>query len=615
MSLSQGVIVLYKRVICFCLCIASVFSLSGCGVGEPNMESLSLEEVQSKRASMTVEEQEGKIYQYVADRIMIDSKKLLNIEAKELDVINNLCSKINEDLATGNSRYLSREHVNYMLTEFLRTPYEWQQSNVSPIGFDPASRLYFVDVTYSTTGAFKSVIPTSSIPLGDTNADLLKKARYEQWTKYLEQAYRGSNKQAQLYDNFYKSWGSPDAIMAEQQGVDLATRTSEYGAGSGGIGRLTYEGLLTSGYMTNHPATMTFRFVMKYRYNLGEETDLAVDAVYLKNFELKPEQGLDNFLNSFQLQDPTGVEVLKPFVDNTILSYNRAVEESNYVGLNSLFKDFGKHDKYYEMLSKYTYCDTDGYSYKIIEKTGTSLLVQVDRVNHIRAKGEQMSMPTYDEVLIFNMVLSEDDKIRIQGIYPMKITLSGEPLSVIKNVTGVSDLIQFGDKAFTDTNKTAVEQCITDFGQVVINGETEGANFLKLVDLGIQQSVLQQMMSNIKAINADKKVTYVISWDTQTNVYCSVTVREIFMGQSGNYDTEAQIDVAKSNGVWKVIGYNRTLNVKTSNINFKEDDALCTNNKGGNASRGANYGKTVSDSSETSTGSDDNKTSSNKKND
>ena len=590
---------LIKRLICLTICGAMLFSLTGCGTNAPDIESMSLEEVQSKRASTTVEEQEGKIYQYVSDRVMVDNSKLLSIESKDLSAINNLCSKINADLSGGTYEVLSASHLNYLLTEFLKTPYEWQQTNVQPVGFDPASRLYFVDVTYSTTGAFKSVIPSSSIPKGAPNEELLKKTRYEMWDTYLSARYRGQTERAtEALKKFQSTFGDENAIFAEQQGVDLATRTAQQGEGGGGIGRLTYEGLLTSGYMTNHAASMTFRYVMKYRYNLGEETDLGVHAVYLKDFELKPENGLDNFLNSFQLNDSTGIEVLKPFVDKAILSYYKSVAESNYVGLYNIFKDFGKHDKYYEMLDNYTYNDTDSYSYRIIEKTGTSLLVRVDNVHHIRAKGESMSMPTYDEIWIFDMVLSDDDSIKIQGIYPMRITLSGEPLSVIGSVTGISDIVQYENVAFTASNKKAVEDTIVEFGDVVIKGETEGATFLDCVDLGIQQSTLQQMMSNIKAIKADDKVTYIISWDTRTNVYCSVTLREIFRGSSGTFDTEAQLDIAKVGDEWKIVGYNRTLNVKTSNENIKEEDALCTNRKDGNTTRGKNYGKTVAEQME-----------------
>lgn len=552
--------------------LASVFLLTGCFNNSiKDVPPLTLEEVAGNRlAKMSNDEKEGIIYKMVTDTITVDKDRLIKIDQRDLERIKALLNDVNASLRGVKNNAIKDEYANYLLMEFARTPYEWKQVSIDPVGFDPAARLYFVDVTYTTTDTYKRVIPSSKIPNGSPDEDILKQKRYADYLAYLTIKQQGGNvREAQ--QKFEKTWGSIASIMQEQQGVSLLERTRLENQSSGGLGKLTYSGLVQDSKF-NVGAKMTFRFVFKYNFNLGEETDMKVDSLYLKSYNL--DNG-DELIDSLRREDNNGVEVLKPFIDKTINSYHKAVAESNDKGLYNLFFDYSGVDKYYDDISKYTYNNIGGYNFEILQRNGTNLIVKVNRINKIRAKGSEMSLPTYDETLIYNMVLDADDKIKIRSVHLVKSKLVGEPISVIKNVSGVSDLIQYSGESFTASNKKKVEETLKKFSKVVFNAKVDTKEFTDVVDIGVSQVTLKKMADVITAIpDAKRKINYIVSWDTKTNVFVSVTMREIFETDRGNFDTESVVDLVNRNGEWKVVNYTRKLSIKTSSIKLNTKNAL-----------------------------------------
>lgn len=559
-----------KRVLSlFLLGVMTCSLLTGCSALSGGSElaqipSMTLDEVAGTRlVASTNAEVESEIYNYVSDRIVVDGSKLIKVTAEDEKNITNLLANINTQLQGKGGNVLTDEYANYLLLEFAKTPYEWKQSNKEIKGFDPAARLYFVDVTYSSTSTYKSVVPDSKIPNGHPDSDAMKQKRYTDYITMLTAKYQGDmEKYNLLHTNFINTWGEIEAIFDEQQGVSLYERTLKKGTQTGGIGKLTYSGLVSNNDL-NVGATMTVRYVLKYALNLGEETDLMVEALYLKNYDLN---NYEKILDGYELDDYTSIEILKPFIDQLILSYNKCVEESNHIGLYTLFDNYATIDKYYDEIRDYTYNSIGGYNYQVLERNGKEVVVRVDRINQVRARGAEMSLPTYQETLIYNILLGTDDTIYIKDIHLLHSELIGEPLSVIKNVTGISEQIQYSDVAFSATNEAKVTQLIKDFSDVVANGDYSSSQFLKYVDLGISQNTLNQMAETIKSITPTKIHTYIVSWDTKTNVYCSVTVRQVFECKNGNFDTEAVIDMGNRNGEWKVVNYTRTINIKTTNV-------------------------------------------------
>ena len=561
----------------------SLSLLSGCASkgkdSFSDIPSMTLDEVAGSRlVASTNQEVESEIYNYVSDRIVVDGSKLIKVSAKDEKNITSLLANINTQLSGKGGNVLTDEYANYLLLEFAKTPYEWIQSNKEIVGFDPAARLYFVDVTYTTTNTYKSVVPDSKIVNGDPDGDKLKQKRYADYMTMLTYKANGnSERYTQAYNTFVNRWGSIKDIFNEQQGVSLYERTAEKSSESGGIGKLTYSGLVSDNTLAKG-AKMTVRYVLKYALNLGEETDLTVEALYLKNYSLN---NYEQILKNYTLKDEAALEVLKPFIDQLILSYHKCVEESNHIGLFNLFNDYSTIDKYYDEIRDYTYNSIGGYTYKILERknNGKEVAVQVNRINQIRARGAEMSLPTYEETLVYNLVLGKNDKITIKDVYLLNSTLIGEPLSVIKNVTGISDQIQYSDVAFSAVNKGKVEELLKKFSQIVTNSDYTSSDFLSCVDLGISQNTLNRMVDTIKAITPNKKSMYIISWNTKTNVYCSVTVREVFECGNGNFDTEAVIDMGNRNGVWKVVNYTRTLNIKTNSSIMDTSNAFCVDER------------------------------------
>lgn len=554
--------------------LASVLLLAGCSSGVSSIEPLSLDEVAGERlAQMSQDEKDGIIYKFVSDSITVDGNNLISIKKEDTAKINKLLDDVSAYLTGVTNKAIKEDYANYLLLEFARTPYEWKQSTVTEIGFDPAARLYFVDVTYTTTDTYKRVIPSSKIANGSPDEEVLKQQRYSDYVAHLTYKGNGDNEKAtETLTHFNNAWGDVATIHQEQQGVSLLERTKAESQISGGLGKLTYSGLIQDSKFTGG-AKMTFRYVFKYNYNLGEETDLRVESLYLKDYELN---GSDAMVGSLKKSEINGIEVLKPFVDKLIISYHKAVQESNEEGLYSLHYNYASTDKYYEDISNYTYNSIGGYNFEVLQRAGTNVIVKVDRLNRVRAKGSNMSLPSYDETLIFNLVLDEDDKIKIGSVNLVKSTLVGEPLSVIRNVNGVSEMINYSGESFTDTNEELVEEAVKKFSSVVFKGKVNTEEFTQVVDMGVSEVNLKKITDVVTSIpDAERKLTYIVSWDTKTNVYVSLTLREVFeKGSSSSLDTESVVDLVNRGGVWKVVNYTRTMNIKTSGVQLDSKTAL-----------------------------------------
>ena len=581
-----------KKIVCLLLLVCmSMTLLTGCGSNGRsakevlNIPAITFEEIASRRllasSNTTNSELDSSIYDYLSGKIVVDGSKLTKVTAKDEANINALLENINIQLCGKGGNALTEYYANYLLLEFARTPYEWYQSNKNIVGFDPATRLYFVDVTYSTTNELKTPVPNSKITLGHPDANKKFEKRYGDYVNMVLEMFNSgelSDEYTALHKKFVENWGEVKEIQDEQQGVSLLARTQELASKKStmGIGRLTYSGLIRDNNFQLRGANMTVRYILKYSLNLGEETDLSVEALYLKDYEIHDSEKL---LNSYVLKDKAALEVLEPFVDKVILSYNKCVEESNHIGLCKLFTDYSTIDKYYDEISNYTYNSIGTYNYKILERkqNGKEIAVKVQRYNQIRARGADMSLPTYEETLIFNMRLGANDTVTIEDVYLVKSKLIGEPLSVIKNVTGISEQIQYSNEAFSDTNKQKVLELLKNFSAVVTNGTVDTPDFYKCVDVGVSQLTVNRIGNTITAIVPKTKTTYLISWNTATNVYCSVTIREIFECNNGNFDTEAVVDMTNKNGEWRVVNYTRTLNIKTANaiVNTESVSALC----------------------------------------
>ena len=191
-----------------------------------------------------------------------------------------------------------------------------------------------------------------------------------------------------------------------------------------------------------------------------------------------------------------------------------------------------------------------------------------------------MSYPSYKEVWVGKVKLCDDDKLRFENITMLSSELTGEPVSVIKNVEGISEQMLFSSVEFTEENENAVEQLIKDFSVYQLNQNISAETFSNIIDTGISADNLDNIKKTVAAIQANEKITWISSYVTKTNSYVEVKLREIYLGDVSNYDTESLLSMINRDGVWKVINYTRTLNVATSISEVNDTYSLCRTVKG-----------------------------------
>lgn len=404
---------------------------------------------------------------------------------------------------------------------------------------------------------------------------------------------------------FEDRWGSLSDIFATQDGVTLVDRLQEYAqnqytqetsensnAGvniddtdtnletytTGGLfglsnasnytesqlGVYTYSGLTE--VARDYGAEMTFRMVFKYTYSISTDNTMELQSLYLYDYTLDDAESLVSAYTTDTVQNG---EALTPFIERTIKSYRKAVEESNHVGLYNLFVTYDKYDTYIADLLNYAYINNGGFTIKLVGRKGDEVAVVVTQRTQKRAKGTYMSMPTYQEDVLLKVKLCDDDTVRIVSITTLNSLLIGEPLSIIRDVTGVSEQIAYDASAFTVSNAVAIEKVIGEFEnlQLSYNGKDLPATAYNILDLGMsstEKSNMLEMFSAINQLQADKVAVWLTNYETKSNLYVSVKLREVFFGAGSNLDSESVLGLINRNGEWHVISYTRTLAVPTS---------------------------------------------------
>lgn len=709
---------LSKRAVALLL-LSSILLTTGCGgKGEPingleqmsnkqisQLSLLSDEELMVKsNVTGTEEELKGLIYQHVTGNLTVDSSNLLSTDSQETEMIMSKIKDVNAALRGQDNNSIDDSLLNYMLWEFAKTQKEWEQDEdgVKILGIDPSSRKVFVDVSYHITGNDKTSIPQSNIIEGDPLADSMKKARYDEYLKYLAADYSANtantsvssvfgssntdtkqanlvSKAQELLEAFENHWGKVQLILDEQQGTTLAQRlrrgisnldtgltlsiepdfwvshadvpaknredvisadvlagrvsasgskittapvegTTEEGeeakpassksalniktpltdtemryVSARGIGTYTYSGIAKQNFTTNE-ATMTFRLILDFKFNLGSQTSLGVSSVYLKDYMVYGnENTLQNLKgganNAAKYDAVNGLElitqnssVIKPYIDRCIDSYQKCIEENNIEGLYKLYGStktvdeysgrvlsttsrFKDWDKYYYDWSNYAYTKFDAYEYEIISWVDNKVQALVTRNKKIRAKGSEMTMPSYSEEALITFIV-EDDSIYIDNEVVLSTHMVGEPVSMIKDVTGIASKIAYDEKSFSVENEAAVVEALKAFSKLQltyanapttsVSGTVSEAGY---VDLGVGVDTLNAIKDTMGAIAAPtEKITWLGTWSTKSNVYCKVHVREVFFLSDGKTkDTEADIGLISRNGVWSVVSYDRSL--------------------------------------------------------
>lgn len=581
----EGVNSMHKRALVTLLSFSVLLAACGQDKGISEIKPLSLSEVSGTRISnLTQQEQSNLVYDYVSNSMVVDSASLIKVSEQDMKGITQTIAGIDEVLKgkqlkrADGTEYISDEFTQFLLLEMAKTPYTWKRTKVTTQGMDAKSRLYFVDVEYQTTSTYKNVIGDSKIVKGSPMEDSLKASRYQEYMSYMSAKETNSPDVQQLMASFTNKWGSIGDILKEQQGKTLLQRTRELSSKSS-IGSITYSGLLEDTTMTNS-ATMTVRYVLKYNYNLGEEMAMGVNALYIKDYNL---QGKEKFIDMEEDNDALvkqSLDLVRPFIKNTLTSYNRAVEQSNHIGLYSLYDNYAKYDKYFIELNNTQYTNFGAFAFKVLGREGEQVKVLVEQETKQRAKGTHTSMPTYRDKYIFTMVLSNEDKVLVKNAYLLERILIQEPASIINSIeTKNSDAIAYSSSKFTEANEKAVTQNLKDFLQVIYTQDTNSTTFAGLVDMGISDTTMAKIIDYTTNVgDSEFKVNYITNWNTRSNVYVSVDLREIFVLNDYNLDTESTVEMVNRNGRWYIVNYDRRLAIKTEKGKIVEMKGVFTKN-------------------------------------
>jgi hypothetical protein len=268
-----------------------------------------------------------------------------------------------------------------------------------------------------------------------------------------------------------------------------------------------------------------------------------------------------------------------------LLAYNRSIDEVNDPGLYGLYFDYGSVDKYYNDIRNSAYVKHMAYTYKVLARDGNTVLVRVDQTNKIRGKGTNMSFPTYSEVELVTFGVSDEDKLKILSMDLIKRELIGEPLTVVRDVVGVSEQMLFSEESFSRENRDKITEVLKEFSKIQLAGGISNPEFTTYVDTAVSSDELKIMRDALEAIKADQKVTWISSYIQSSNVYASLKIRELFIGEEV-YDTEAVVDLINRSGQWKIISYNRTLKIQLESANVVRTNSLFTTDKDGTITEG-----------------------------
>lgn len=454
-------------------------------------------------------------------------------------------------------------------------------------------------------------------------------------------------------DKFEKTWGTISSVLYEQQELTLIKRlrnaiqtrdnsvstvkedsfykvTGETKGGkpsttalsdealryieARGIGTYTYTGITKQNTFGDN-ALMTFRFILDFDFNLGSATTVATTSVYLLNYTVI---GYEEPIKRMTISDTAqnSLSVVKPYVDRVINSYQKCIEESNYNGLYSLFgtakttdeytgkilstaSRFADWDKYYTDINRYCYTKYAGYDYEIVGWTGNTVQVLVTRSKKIRGKGTHMSMPTYTEKTLLTLVV-ESDNLFIESEEVLSTEITGEPISMIKDVTGIADKIAYNEKSFSVENEKQVIQAIQKFSKAQLeyaNGNDSAMT--SVLDYGVGANQVTQIKTIASNIKSDEKITWLGTWATKSNVYCRVRVREYFKCSDSDVDTEAYIGLVNRDGTWAVVTYERSMATVCDRTDLADKSCLSHDYLGKDSTSDYKFGQATSSAGNT----------------
>lgn len=555
-----------KRILVSILALSVSVSLTGCATSDmqrlSSLEALNSEAVVSE-VKLSNSEKEATVYAKVTNRQLLDLSKLGEVDQSTSGVVNTFMNNIEATLQ-GNvdksSRVIETTLTDYMLSTFQRTPYTWSRAGVVIQGQDTVSGSVVVDVTYKTTGTAKRVRGFSKISLGQDNYETLLKVRYNKYLTLLNERFggrSGTESYTKNYSDFVRVYGDPASIIASQSTGCLTDEimTTKTQVGYAGFSDTDANKI---------GAKMTFRFVLNPVYALGLNQGYECSHMYMLDYRI------DNDLTENKtvfVRD--GMDVLIDSVYNCLYSYYRACDEADYAGVYSNVANLGSMDHGYEEWFNSSYRKHENYSITIFNVTGTKVECGVTLSRKERPKNSNMSFPIYTDRIYYVLDLV-DGELKVIDETLLSRVVDGEPrISVVSDGTeGYLNEVKLGD-----TDQSAIEAKIADFGVVQLNKDTTSQSWAKVVDLSATVNEIEQLKSDMVSMSGEKKVNWVVSYLQSSEGYTSVKCRELFQHSDGSiYECSATYSLIKKSNDWYIFEY------KVANTTRIDAQVLTTKN-------------------------------------
>ena len=569
--------------------------LTGCGDSAEidmlnSIQALNSESDLSENYRLSYTDEQSMIYSQVSDRNLLDLSTLSACSEDELQQVINYMDSVDAQLTgsiSGSDDIIASCFTNYLLAEFQNTPYYWQRTNMTIRGIDAESRSIVVDVKYKTIGFQKDVIPESLLVLGEPAYDQKLKVRYQRWMQIMQTKYNNyqSIDWQSAYNDFVTIYGDPQQIYDAQSNMTLTQEIFETG------NQRTYENMIDSD-AEQSGGTMTVRYVLVPNYVLGINLGITCQHMYITEFKL------DNDITSgMQLFTNEGYDTVTDSVYDLIYRYFQCLDENDFRGLYKLTADFGKIDRHYQDVFNTTFMKHENFTVSLFDIQGTHIKCGVTVADKVRAKGSNMTFPSYTDRYYMELELL-DGVLQVQNMVLLSRTIDGEPAITTDDadVNGFSTTIDLDND-----DRIAIENLICDFSAMQLAGmDSNSPEFGQIVDLSMSEADLKTLSDNMKSHSGSQKVVWISNYQQGTSNYASVRCKELYQ-QSDNSINEVQCvyEFILKGGKWYVYGYRVTQSVRLDTTNLATTGSLCLIQPGNVVSYTSQVRGTASTSTET----------------
>ena len=541
-----------------------VTSLTGCSNSQQELSQLNSLQALNTDASVTdsytlsYTDEQNLIYAQVTDRTLLDLSSLESCTEDELQQVVSYMNSVDQQLtgsAEPDNDIIDEKFTDYLLAQFEQTPYYWQRSKMQVRGIDAESRSIIVDVDYETIDYKKDVKEKSFIAKGCPDYDKLTQVRYEKYCNILSKKFLNSNESWKSdLKKFEEVYGNIKDIYDSQSNYGLTDNVYETG------NQKTYTGLVNSDE-EQVGASMTVRYILVPNYVLGINLGLTCQHLYVTNYSLNEDPTKDR-----ELFKDEGYATVTDSVYALIYSYFNCIDESDYNGLYKLTDSFGDLDKYYSDMFDTAYTKHNNFTLSVFNIQGTQIECGVTSSIQTRAKGSNMTYPTYTDRNYIKLELV-DGELKIVNDVLLSRKIEGEPAIT------TSDADTSGFIASIDLDNEArqsIEKLICDFGALQLNKETTSDAFGDVVDISMATSDLTKLQTNMTSLTGKEKVVFLVNYQQGTENYASVKCKEMFQAKDNSIvEAETTYSFMKKGGKWYIYQYdiNSTVKLDSTNLN------------------------------------------------